>query len=70
MGFRQGHPWEGALADNLISLAHSNLPYNVTSEQALSHSEVQRRLDVSLRTLLAMTDKFLVAIISSVDQIP
>ncbi|XP_045673127.1 ras GTPase-activating-like protein IQGAP3 isoform X3 [Phyllostomus hastatus] len=48
----------------------SHLPYNVTSEQALSHSEVQRRLDISLRTLLATTDKFLVAIISSVDQIP
>ncbi|KAF5920161.1 hypothetical protein HPG69_006432 [Diceros bicornis minor] len=48
----------------------SHLPYDVTPEQALSHPEVQRRLDISLRNLLAMTDKFLVAIISSVDQIP
>ncbi|XP_006775791.1 PREDICTED: ras GTPase-activating-like protein IQGAP3 [Myotis davidii] len=48
----------------------SHLPYNVTPEQALSHPEVQRRLDISLRSLLAVTDKFLVAIISSVDQIP
>ncbi|XP_053460502.1 ras GTPase-activating-like protein IQGAP3 isoform X2 [Nycticebus coucang] len=48
----------------------SHLPYDVTPDQALSHSEVQRRLDISLRNLLAMTDKFLVAIISSVDQIP
>ncbi|XP_036297872.1 ras GTPase-activating-like protein IQGAP3 isoform X1 [Pipistrellus kuhlii] len=48
----------------------SHLPYSVTPEQALSHPEVQRRLDISLRSLLAVTDKFLVAIISSVDQIP
>uniref|UniRef100_A0A8C4MVI1 IQ motif containing GTPase activating protein 3 n=1 Tax=Equus asinus asinus TaxID=83772 RepID=A0A8C4MVI1_EQUAS len=48
----------------------SHLPYDVTPEQALSHPEVQRRLDISLRNLLTMTDKFLVAIISSVDQIP
>ncbi|ELW59861.1 Ras GTPase-activating-like protein IQGAP3 [Tupaia chinensis] len=48
----------------------SHLPYDVTPEQALSHPEVQRRLDISLRSLLAMTDKFLVAITSSVDQIP
>ncbi|XP_037354419.1 ras GTPase-activating-like protein IQGAP3 isoform X2 [Talpa occidentalis] len=48
----------------------SHLPYDVTPEQALSHSEVQRRLDISLRNLLALTEKFLVAIMSSVDQIP
>lgn len=52
------------------SSAHSHLPYNVTPEQALSHPEVQRRVDISLRNLLALTDKFLVAITSSVDQIP
>ncbi|XP_037669751.1 LOW QUALITY PROTEIN: ras GTPase-activating-like protein IQGAP3 [Choloepus didactylus] len=48
----------------------SHLPYDVTPEQALSHPEVQRRLDISLRNLLAVTEKFLVAIISSVDEIP
>ncbi|XP_054995371.1 ras GTPase-activating-like protein IQGAP3 [Sorex araneus] len=48
----------------------SHLPYDVTPEQALSHPEVQRRLDISLRNLLTVTDKFLVAILSSVDQIP
>ncbi|XP_063506406.1 ras GTPase-activating-like protein IQGAP3 isoform X4 [Pongo pygmaeus] len=48
----------------------SHLPYDVTPEQALSHPEVQRRLDIALRNLLAMTDKFLLAITSSVDQIP
>lgn len=48
----------------------SHLPYDVTPEQALSHSEVQRRLDISLRNLLAMTEKFFVAISSSVDHIP
>lgn len=48
----------------------SHLPYDVTPEQALSHPEVQRQLDIALRNLLAMTDKFLAAITSSVDQIP
>ncbi|XP_021105110.1 ras GTPase-activating-like protein IQGAP3 isoform X2 [Heterocephalus glaber] len=48
----------------------SHLPYEVTPEQALSHPEVQRRLDISLRNLLAVTEKFLVAITSSVEQIP
>ncbi|XP_023390059.1 ras GTPase-activating-like protein IQGAP3 [Pteropus vampyrus] len=48
----------------------SHLPYNVTPEQALSHPEVQRRLDISLRNLLTVADNFLVAIVSSVDQIP
>ncbi|XP_042637948.1 ras GTPase-activating-like protein IQGAP3 [Orycteropus afer afer] len=48
----------------------SHLPYDITPEQALSHPEVQRRLDISIRNLLTMTEKFLIAIISSVDQIP
>ncbi|NWZ45088.1 IQGA3 protein, partial [Brachypodius atriceps] len=48
----------------------SELPYEVSPEQALSHSEVQRRLDISIRNLLAITDKFVSAITSSVDKIP
>ncbi|XP_069734794.1 ras GTPase-activating-like protein IQGAP3 [Phaenicophaeus curvirostris] len=48
----------------------SNLPYEVSPEQALSHPEVQRRLDISIRNLLVMTDKFVSAITSSVDKIP
>ncbi|XP_057265982.1 ras GTPase-activating-like protein IQGAP3 [Pezoporus wallicus] len=48
----------------------SKLPYEVSPEQALSYPEVQRRLDVSIHNLLMMTDKFVSAITSSVDQIP
>ncbi|XP_069796414.1 ras GTPase-activating-like protein IQGAP3 isoform X4 [Narcine bancroftii] len=48
----------------------SKLPYEVTVDQALTHQEVQRRLDISLLNLRAATDKFLNAIISSVDKIP
>ncbi|NXW38854.1 IQGA1 protein, partial [Phaetusa simplex] len=48
----------------------SKLPYEVSPEQALSHPEVQRRLDISVRNLLTMTDKFVSAITSSVDKIP
>ncbi|NWH85210.1 IQGA3 protein, partial [Aegithalos caudatus] len=48
----------------------SKLPYEVSPEQALSHPEVQRRLDISICSLLAITDKFVSAITSSVDKIP
>ncbi|NXY13966.1 IQGA1 protein, partial [Atrichornis clamosus] len=48
----------------------SKLPYDVTPEQALSHEEVRRRLDVSIRNMRTVTDKFLSAIVSSVDKIP
>uniref|UniRef100_A0A8B9J2N3 IQ motif containing GTPase activating protein 3 n=1 Tax=Amazona collaria TaxID=241587 RepID=A0A8B9J2N3_9PSIT len=48
----------------------SQLPYEVSPEQALSYPEVQRRLDISIRNLLVMTDKFVSAITSSVDKIP
>ncbi|KAL8184319.1 UNVERIFIED_CONTAM: Ras GTPase-activating-like protein iqgap3 [Gekko kuhli] len=48
----------------------SSLPYDVSPEQALSHPEVQRRLDISVRNLLAVTDMFLSAIMTSVDKIP
>lgn len=53
-----------------LSSIHSKLPYEVSPEQALSHTEVQRRLDISIRNLLTMTDKFVSAITSSVDKIP
>ncbi|NXB74647.1 IQGA1 protein, partial [Donacobius atricapilla] len=48
----------------------SKLPYDVTPEQALSHEEVRKRLDASIRNMRTVTDKFLSAIISSVDKIP
>lgn len=48
----------------------STLPYDVTPEQALTHSEVQRRLDISIRNLIAITDKFFSTIVANVDQIP
>ncbi|XP_068109676.1 LOW QUALITY PROTEIN: ras GTPase-activating-like protein IQGAP3 [Hyperolius riggenbachi] len=48
----------------------SMLPYEVTPEQALTHPEVQRRLDISIRNLIAVTDKFFSTIFANVDQIP
>ncbi|XP_067411480.1 ras GTPase-activating-like protein IQGAP1 isoform X2 [Emydura macquarii macquarii] len=48
----------------------SKLPYDVTPEQALAHEEVRTRLDVSIKNMRTVTDKFLSAIISSVDKIP
>ncbi|KAM9293920.1 LOW QUALITY PROTEIN: ras GTPase-activating-like protein IQGAP3 [Gastrophryne carolinensis] len=48
----------------------STLPYDVTPEQALTHPEVQRRMDISVRNLLAITDRFFNTIFANVDQIP
>ncbi|NXD65361.1 IQGA1 protein, partial [Eolophus roseicapillus] len=48
----------------------SKLPYDVTPEQALNHEEVRTRLDASIRNMRTVTDKFLSAIVTSVDKIP
>lgn len=48
----------------------SKLPYDVTPEQAMSHEEVRTRLDSSIKNMRAVTDKFLSAIVSSIDKIP
>ncbi|NP_001082590.1 IQ motif containing GTPase activating protein 1 L homeolog [Xenopus laevis] len=49
----------------------SKLPYDVTPEQAMSHEEVRtKKLDASVKNMRTVTDKFLAAIISSVDKIP
>uniref|UniRef100_A0A671W7K7 IQ motif containing GTPase activating protein 1 n=1 Tax=Sparus aurata TaxID=8175 RepID=A0A671W7K7_SPAAU len=48
----------------------SKLPYDVTPEQAMSHEEVRTRLEASIKNMKAITDKFLSAIIVSVDKIP
>uniref|UniRef100_A0A8C9SQM9 IQ motif containing GTPase activating protein 1 n=1 Tax=Scleropages formosus TaxID=113540 RepID=A0A8C9SQM9_SCLFO len=48
----------------------SKLPYDVTPEQAMSHEEVRNRLEASIKNMRTVTDKFLSAIIVSVDNIP
>uniref|UniRef100_A0A3Q2YRT8 IQ motif containing GTPase activating protein 1 n=1 Tax=Hippocampus comes TaxID=109280 RepID=A0A3Q2YRT8_HIPCM len=48
----------------------SKLPYDVTPEQAMSHEEVRNRLEASIKSMKMVTDKFLSAIIVSVDKIP
>ncbi|XP_075447395.1 ras GTPase-activating-like protein IQGAP2 isoform X4 [Ascaphus truei] len=48
----------------------SKLPYDVTTEQALSHTEVINRLESSIQSLRAVTDKVLQSIFSSLDLIP
>uniref|UniRef100_A0A674EQE0 IQ motif containing GTPase activating protein 1 n=1 Tax=Salmo trutta TaxID=8032 RepID=A0A674EQE0_SALTR len=48
----------------------SKLPYEVTPEQAMSHEEVRTRLEASIKNMRMVTDKFLSAIIVSVDKIP
>ncbi|KAF3686218.1 Ras GTPase-activating-like protein IQGAP1 p195 [Channa argus] len=47
----------------------SKLPYDVTPEQAMSHEEVRTRLEASIKNMKTITDKFLSAIIVSVDKI-
>ncbi|XP_036399128.1 ras GTPase-activating-like protein IQGAP1 [Megalops cyprinoides] len=48
----------------------SKLPYDVTPEQAMSHEEVRNRLEASITHMRSVTDKFMSAIIVSVDKIP
>ncbi|TRY65856.1 hypothetical protein DNTS_018018 [Danionella cerebrum] len=48
----------------------SKLPYDVTPEQAMSHEEVRTRLEASIKNMRTVTDKFLSAIIVSLDKIP
>uniref|UniRef100_UPI00398EFC8F ras GTPase-activating-like protein IQGAP2 n=1 Tax=Pristiophorus japonicus TaxID=55135 RepID=UPI00398EFC8F len=48
----------------------SKLPYDVTTEQALSHAEVRTKLESSMHNLQVVTDKVLVSICTSLDAIP
>ncbi|XP_072113979.1 ras GTPase-activating-like protein IQGAP2 isoform X1 [Mobula birostris] len=48
----------------------SKLPYDVTSEQAMSHEEVKTKLESSMQSLQTVTDKVLTSICTSLDAIP
>lgn len=48
----------------------SNLPYDVTPEQALTYPEVKSRLEASSESLRRVTDQVLNSIISSLDLLP
>ncbi|KAF7648200.1 hypothetical protein LDENG_00160500 [Lucifuga dentata] len=48
----------------------SSLPYEVSPEEALSHPEVQRRIDIAIINLKNLTDRVLKAIISNLQNLP
>uniref|UniRef100_A0A8B9PH52 IQ motif containing GTPase activating protein 2 n=1 Tax=Apteryx owenii TaxID=8824 RepID=A0A8B9PH52_APTOW len=48
----------------------SKLPYDVTTEQALTHTEVVNKLESSIQSLRAVTDKVLTSIFSSLNLMP
>ncbi|KAM6036910.1 ras GTPase-activating-like protein IQGAP2 isoform 5-T5 [Theristicus caerulescens] len=48
----------------------SKLPYDVTTEQALTHTEVVNKLESSIQSLRAVTDKVLMSIFSSLNMMP
>ncbi|KAM6391534.1 ras GTPase-activating-like protein IQGAP2 isoform 1-T1 [Rhynochetos jubatus] len=48
----------------------SKLPYDVTTEQALTHAEVVNKLELSIQSLRAVTDKVLTSIFSSLNMMP
>uniref|UniRef100_A0A493T2S7 IQ motif containing GTPase activating protein 2 n=1 Tax=Anas platyrhynchos platyrhynchos TaxID=8840 RepID=A0A493T2S7_ANAPP len=48
----------------------SKLPYDVTTEQALTHTEVVSKLESSIQSLRAVTDKVLTSIFSSLNMMP
>lgn len=53
-----------------ICLLCSKLPYDVTTEQALTHTEVVNKLESSIQSLRAVTDKVLTTIFSSLNMMP
>ncbi|XP_015704334.1 ras GTPase-activating-like protein IQGAP2 isoform X4 [Coturnix japonica] len=48
----------------------SKLPYDVTTEQALTHTEVVNKLESSIQSLRTVTDKVLASIFSSLNMMP
>ncbi|KAM8825687.1 ras GTPase-activating-like protein IQGAP3 [Synchiropus picturatus] len=48
----------------------SSLPYEVSAEQALSHPEVQRRIDIAIVTLRNLTERVFKAITSNLHKLP
>uniref|UniRef100_A0A8D0FL97 IQ motif containing GTPase activating protein 2 n=1 Tax=Strix occidentalis caurina TaxID=311401 RepID=A0A8D0FL97_STROC len=48
----------------------SKLPYDVTTEQALTYTEVVSKLESSVQSLRAVTDKVLTSIFSSLNMMP
>ncbi|NXP48122.1 IQGA2 protein, partial [Heliornis fulica] len=48
----------------------SKLPYDVTTEQALTHTEVVNKLESSIQSLRTVTDKVLATIFSSLNMMP
>ncbi|XP_017295443.1 ras GTPase-activating-like protein IQGAP3 [Kryptolebias marmoratus] len=48
----------------------SSLPYEVSPEEALSHPEVQRRMDIAIFNLKNLTDRVLKAITSNLNKLP
>uniref|UniRef100_A0A3Q2U692 IQ motif containing GTPase activating protein 3 n=1 Tax=Fundulus heteroclitus TaxID=8078 RepID=A0A3Q2U692_FUNHE len=47
---------------------HKSLPYEVSAEDALSHAEVQRRIDIAIINLKNLTDRVLKAITSNLSR--
>ncbi|XP_065813652.1 ras GTPase-activating-like protein IQGAP3 [Labrus bergylta] len=48
----------------------SSLPYDISPEDALSHPEVQRRIDIAIINLKNLTDRVLKAITSNLHKLP
>ncbi|KAI4892427.1 hypothetical protein NFI96_019360, partial [Prochilodus magdalenae] len=48
----------------------SSLPYEVSAEQALSHPEVQQRLNIAITNLKSLTDRVLNAITGNIHKLP
>uniref|UniRef100_H2Z719 Ras GTPase-activating-like protein IQGAP1 n=1 Tax=Ciona savignyi TaxID=51511 RepID=H2Z719_CIOSA len=48
----------------------SDLPYEVTTTEAMKHDEVKKRVEDSISQLRTVTDAFLAAILASIEEIP
>lgn len=64
------HTWTSAPVHLNPCCISSKLPYDVTTEQALTYPEVRNKLEASIENLRKVTDKVLGSIISSLDLLP
>ena len=46
------------------------LPYDVSTDQAMKHEEVKKRVEGSIAQLRSVTESFMNAIVGSIDEIP
>ena len=58
------------LKESCVIVYISDLPYEASTEQALKHEEVVKRVEESITQLRTVSEGFMNAIVGSADEIP